>query len=132
MIRRPPRSTLFPYTTLFRSRDTVINGVLFVQPKNWVQSLSVVHVSMSREEGAGGRWHVTSIRPDLIPLTAVPELPRFTQRLNAAHQAARLWAGSLVGAAGPGFDARYARVQDTRSEERRVGKECRSRWSPYH
>src|SRR2546421_7319398 len=22
--------------------------------------------------------------------------------------------------------------QDTRSEERRVGKECRSRWSPYH
>src|SRR3989475_1119326 len=23
-------------------------------------------------------------------------------------------------------------VEDTRSEERRVGKECRSRWSPYH
>ena len=25
-----------------------------------------------------------------------------------------------------------ARVLDMRSEERRVGKECRSRWSPYH
>src|SRR5256886_5093266 len=25
-----------------------------------------------------------------------------------------------------------APVGDTRSEERRVGKECRSRWSPYH
>src|SRR2546422_649559 len=24
------------------------------------------------------------------------------------------------------------RLQDERSEERRVGKECRSRWSPYH
>ena len=24
------------------------------------------------------------------------------------------------------------RVIDLRSEERRVGKECRSRWSPYH
>ena len=24
------------------------------------------------------------------------------------------------------------RLLDTRSEERRVGKECRSRWSPYH
>src|SRR3989442_4564499 len=24
MIRRPPRSTLFPYTTLFRSRDVVV------------------------------------------------------------------------------------------------------------
>src|SRR2546422_5264575 len=28
MIRRPPRSTLFPYTTLFRSTDT--HGVRFV------------------------------------------------------------------------------------------------------
>src|SRR3990167_10290787 len=25
-----------------------------------------------------------------------------------------------------------APAQDMRSEERRVGKECRSRWSPYH
>ena len=24
------------------------------------------------------------------------------------------------------------KVDNTRSEERRVGKECRSRWSPYH
>src|SRR2546422_4820749 len=23
-------------------------------------------------------------------------------------------------------------IEDVRSEERRVGKECRSRWSPYH
>src|SRR3712207_6910704 len=27
MIRRPPRSTLFPYTTLFRSLDTVVKQV---------------------------------------------------------------------------------------------------------
>src|SRR2546430_11432867 len=26
MIRRPPRSTLFPYTTLFRSEELPING----------------------------------------------------------------------------------------------------------
>src|SRR2546422_5628231 len=26
MIRRPPRSTLFPYTTLFRSRAVELNG----------------------------------------------------------------------------------------------------------
>ena len=32
------------------------------------------------------------------------------------------------------YDARERRIRDglTRSEERRVGKECRSRWSPYH
>src|SRR2546430_15885672 len=28
--------------------------------------------------------------------------------------------------------ARAAGVPEGRSEERRVGKECRSRWSPYH
>ena len=27
---------------------------------------------------------------------------------------------------------RIERGDSTRSEERRVGKECRSRWSPYH
>src|SRR3712207_8787247 len=34
MIRRPPRSTLFPYTTLFRSQwvDPVILGALFPRP----------------------------------------------------------------------------------------------------
>src|SRR5258708_29859353 len=31
MIRRPPRSTLFPYTTLFRSLDMVIGQGLAVQ-----------------------------------------------------------------------------------------------------
>src|SRR2546426_11237796 len=30
------------------------------------------------------------------------------------------------------FDARIKRELEVRSEERRVGKECRSRWSPYH
>ena len=30
------------------------------------------------------------------------------------------------------YDQHGAAVGQTRSEERRVGKECRSRWSPYH
>src|SRR2546426_3978603 len=30
------------------------------------------------------------------------------------------------------LDHGYAHVLTRRSEERRVGKECRSRWSPYH
>ncbi|HEV8381936.1 MAG TPA: 5'-nucleotidase C-terminal domain-containing protein [Gemmatimonadales bacterium] len=94
-------------------RDTVINGVHFVQPKNWVQSLAVVHVWLRREPGAGSKWTITNIRSDLIPLNNVAESPRFTLRLNATHEAARLWAGTLVGSATPGFDARYARVQDT-------------------
>src|SRR3712207_7142198 len=31
MIRRPPRSTLFPYTTLFRSRSAIAGNELFAQ-----------------------------------------------------------------------------------------------------
>ena len=86
-------------------RDTVINGVHFVQPKNWAQSLSVVHVFVVQGK-------VVSVRADLVPLRTTPELPRFTRRLDAAHEAARLWAATPLGTAGPGFDARYARVQD--------------------
>src|SRR5258708_15797291 len=32
MIRRPPRSTLFPYTTLFRSRKSVLLGLPRIKP----------------------------------------------------------------------------------------------------
>ncbi len=86
-------------------RDTVINGVHFVQPKNWALSLSVVHVFVVQGK-------VVSVRADLIPLSATPELPRLTRRLEAAHQATRLWAATPIGTAGAGFDGRYARVQD--------------------
>src|SRR2546429_9994643 len=34
MIRRPPRSTLFPYTTLFRSRDPVDVGGARAKARN--------------------------------------------------------------------------------------------------
>ena len=30
------------------------------------------------------------------------------------------------------LDCQVAIIKNARSEERRVGKECRSRWSPYH
>src|SRR6266478_8523130 len=33
---------------------------------------------------------------------------------------------------GRGNSARSTSIETRRSEERRVGKECRSRWSPYH
>src|ERR1043166_132079 len=39
----------------------------------------------------------------------------------------RAGAGAVIG-----LDAIAKAAPDGRSEERRVGKECRSRWSPYH
>src|SRR3989442_7131506 len=37
MIRRPPRSTLFPYTTLFRSRDLarLVRGLFLLAAIGW-------------------------------------------------------------------------------------------------
>src|SRR3712207_7379671 len=47
----------------------------------------------------------------------------------AAHQAAYRSAQKAKEA---GMQQCEVRVKGPRSEERRVGKECRSRWSPYH
>lgn len=94
-------------------RDSVIDGVHFVQPKNWAMSLSVVHVWFVRDTAASRRWRVATVRGDLIPLATVGEEPRFVQRLTDAHERARAWAGDALGTAGPGFSARYGRVEDT-------------------
>ena len=39
---------------------------------------------------------------------------------------------ALILGSGLGDFADGIQIEQTRSEERRVGKECRSRWSPYH
>src|SRR5690349_24591158 len=78
MIRRPPRSTLFPYTTLFRS---VMGG-----------------------------YGLAALSKPLFPLAAS------APALMAARFADRIGKG----------------IRGARSEERRVGKECRSRWSASH
>ena len=44
-----------------------------------------------------------------------------------------LWALVAVRLLVPGIlETSFSLVPSRRSEERRVGKECRSRWSPYH
>src|SRR2546430_4168825 len=48
MIRRPPRSTLFPYTTLFRSRVIAISGLRL--PIHCVRSRNALHEYSGRVE----------------------------------------------------------------------------------
>ena len=64
------------------------------------------------------------------------------EKLAGLAQARSMWpvtmglaccAIEMMGTGTPRFDmARFGWEVTTRSEERRVGKECRSRWSPYH
>src|SRR5690349_24717643 len=79
MIRPPPRSTLFPYTTLFRS------------PRNNWTGFSIISNGL------------------FPPAFANPPGARVLRRIRSA--------------VGSNWMAL------TRSEERRVGKECRSRWA---
>src|SRR5688572_33089321 len=78
MLRRPPRSTLFPYTTLFRS----------LHPRSdFAGAIDVLFTGIF--------WWAVGVFV-LVETILLIALIRF------------------------------------RSEERRVGKECRSRWAPYH
>src|SRR5690348_17660287 len=63
MIHRPPRSTLFPYTTLFRSRLDVI-----------------AHERLEDLIGRNGVFHV-----DLEQRTALGIQDRKSTRLNSSH-----------------------------------------------
>src|SRR3989454_6040113 len=68
-------------------------------------------------------YKVTGVQTCALPISSVPNsirTPFLSARVNA-----RRWC-STIGPHTP------LRGPATRSEERRVGKECRSRWSPYH
>src|SRR5688572_31026090 len=49
MIRRPPRSTLFPYTTLFRSDPALLAGALGVLAREHGMREVAIAAGMSRE-----------------------------------------------------------------------------------
>src|SRR5258708_23095346 len=81
MIRRPPRSTLFPYTTLFRSLSNVdviakgrsgLDAVMLAH--EWMPDLVLMDVRM----------------PEMTGLEAASqlmrELDRKSTRLNSSHQ----------------------------------------------
>src|SRR5256885_9772901 len=70
MIRRPPRSTLFPYTTLFRSQGAARRGCVLAHPVAAARRLEVrPDLRRGAEEHRSGRPH-----PD-----------RKSTRLNSSH-----------------------------------------------
>src|SRR5256885_10216719 len=78
MIRRPPRSTLFPYTTLFRSRRLALARVLHAQTplaedgqRLLDAPLLLARLAAVRRRGIGKRRRRAAVRlrnPDLQPL----------------------------------------------------------------
>src|SRR5256885_17119966 len=110
MIRRPPRSTLFPYTTLFRSElggrarldlgRYLRRGIpeVVLAPGKSPQDAARLVLAMAERQGQG-----------------------LISRMTEAHESALRDAAQRAGMRGTAYHAR--------SEERRVREECKSRWA---
>lgn len=95
-----------------RLRDSVIEGVHFVQPDPWARSLSVVHVLLTGDSSAGN-WKVDRIAGELVPLQNVVPDPRVAGRFAPFHEEVRAWVLRPIATTRERWSAQYARVEDT-------------------
>src|SRR5256885_10294994 len=81
MIRRPPRSTLFPYTTLFRSHESALagggepGGSLFLGPGLWQANRDRIELGLLFSDIPSQRQESYYFRPG----------DRKSTRLNSSH-----------------------------------------------
>src|SRR2546427_4982012 len=82
MIRRPPRSTLFPYTTLFRSKDPAAR---FSATRDMLTALEAIPFSEGdrRESEQALRQLVQGTAIAKVPARSLPD--RKSTRLNSSH-----------------------------------------------
>src|SRR3989441_5580956 len=148
MIRRPPRSTLLAYTTLFRSHigghgtpaklaaavhaglaltGTPLGAAPAAPP---AASLGIDTAQIGQILGFHGRvnggvYQVGVPRAEAITADGVEVPPSMGLATAINFQPTGGGKAAITGD--------FVLIGDeVRSEERRVGKECRSRWSPYH
>src|SRR3712207_7783881 len=93
MIRRPPRSTLFPYTTLFRSLGEPVVGFV---PSDYQVAVSSINLGQPLVESNQASRIATEIRRIAAVITGEPvnmeeqqaerrNLDRKSTRLNSSH-----------------------------------------------
>ena len=178
MIRRPPRSTLFPYTTLFRSLCASVPRVLLTGSSVVFPNWKIPNLI----EGSGGALvcdELCTSNRYLNDMVAIDEkgmtdmihaiadryllpcsCPVFSDMLDRKSRLLTMIEDYKIegvvyhvlkgchpydvelrsienefskrGISQLKIETDYSPEDAERSEERRVGKECRSRWSPYH
>src|SRR2546425_5908204 len=131
MIRRPPRSTLFPYTTLFRSAVVghLLAGLELAAQTRPLEPPDAIVLPLGTGGTAAGvalalaalGWPTRVVAVRVAPLVVANrwrtmQLARGAARLLERH-------GILLPRATSPFPLE-------RSEERRGGEEGRSRWAP--
>src|SRR5256886_6772948 len=107
MIRRPPRSTLFPYTTLFRSMVALIAMPLVLALTYWFRVNSarayravrraIVLVIVHYVESLGGIRAVHAFRRE-------PRNQQIFEDVNGRYRDANIWSNRLVSTYGPAIN----------------------------
>ena len=90
--------------------DTVINGVLLMQPKNWATSVAVAHLGLER---TAGHWRVAAKQSRVVQAAGRPEEQRVVAATAVAHATTLKWVAEPLGRTGVAWRADSARVTDT-------------------
>src|SRR5256885_14253468 len=148
MIRRPPRSTLFPYTTLFRSlfgvgavlHFFVRHRIPTIVPREWTRerrSIFWTDVGLAAAIALMGtlvgfrEFALVQLPVTLLSTSLGVWLFYVQHQFEPTYwEHDERWAYDAAALQGSSY-YRLPKLLQWRSEERRVGKECRSRWSPY-
>src|SRR3712207_5689560 len=152
MIRRPPRSTLFPYTTLFRSQAPDLYTA--EQHMTWTKEAlermdrvpgfvvgmatgAVIRFAIEKGYTVITTGVIDEVIKNILPPGAMESMRAIGDQMRAAQQ---LGEDAPIESLFKDFDERTREANGhengstngeaaaKRSEERRVGKECRSRW----
>src|SRR5256884_2251669 len=85
MIRRPPRSTLFPYTTLFRSKAPILRQILLLAERIVKNCHPVLRLAGNRRQTHQYKRHnPQNVDSQRTPPAGIPK-DRKSTRLNSSH-----------------------------------------------
>src|SRR3989449_7492644 len=87
MIRRPPRSTLFPYTTLFRSDLSLLEAL--------TPLLKEVAGVFTADVGIAGTWQAPRLRGGLVIRDAAATIPTLNVRYEGITGRVALSGGTI-------------------------------------
>src|SRR3712207_19202 len=160
MIRRPPRSTLFPYTTLFRSKTATSDWMEIEKQRGISVTTSVMEFDYrdykinildtpGHQDFAEDTYRtLTAVDSVIIVVDGAKGVETQTRKLmevcRMRNTPVIIFVNKMDREGKDPFDLLDELEEELmiqvrplswpieRSEERRVGKECRSRWSPYH
>ena len=90
--------------------DTVVNGVLLMQPRNWAMSVGVAHLMLARQDAG---WRVVEKQSRVVQAARHAELPSVVAATQVAHEATVRWVLTPLGRTPVAWRADSARLTNT-------------------